>query len=307
LWDGRNRTILGNGFWTYPISVGPAAMLHLGKDTYFPEWRGNVLVGQGGPTHQAGPSHSGRFEIRRFPVRAGRGLTGKPARVVSFKGQYQQILVPVAEGPDGLYFSGFLPGPDGRTTLLKVVRREGATADVAFLTGAELYHEKGCDGCHQIGGQGGSVGPALDGVVDRLLERLGSSQYAAKLDAVDELETEVHIQYRDARDELRKLAGDDAVRFWLRRHLEQPRFDAAQSQMPDLQLSDEEVDQLATYVMTLRGPRDPKLGAKDAAYLRLVRFFQSGSLMRPEVGFLAGVLALFLVQRVTRRVRRRST
>lgn len=33
--------------------------------------------------------------------------------------------------------------------------------------GAELFREKGCAGCHSIGGQGGLVGPALDHVGDR--------------------------------------------------------------------------------------------------------------------------------------------
>lgn len=33
--------------------------------------------------------------------------------------------------------------------------------------GGELFQEKGCSGCHSIGGKGGRVGPALDGVGNR--------------------------------------------------------------------------------------------------------------------------------------------
>jgi mono/diheme cytochrome c family protein len=35
-------------------------------------------------------------------------------------------------------------------------------------TGAQLIQSKGCRGCHQLGGSGGSLGPALDKVGGRL-------------------------------------------------------------------------------------------------------------------------------------------
>jgi len=39
------------------------------------------------------------------------------------------------------------------------------TSQTAQLSGKDLFGKYSCQGCHQVGGQGGSVGPALDGVV----------------------------------------------------------------------------------------------------------------------------------------------
>lgn len=35
----------------------------------------------------------------------------------------------------------------------------------------ELINALGCKGCHQVGGEGGNLGPALDGVGSRLKEK----------------------------------------------------------------------------------------------------------------------------------------
>jgi putative heme-binding domain-containing protein len=67
-----------------------------------------------------------------------------------------------------------LPPEEGRLARLIFQRRAGfAKADVDSRQGA-LVFEKHCHACHQIGGKGNKVGPSLDGIglrgLDRLLE-----------------------------------------------------------------------------------------------------------------------------------------
>lgn len=63
--------------------------------------------------------------------------------------------------------------------------------------GKKIYHEKGCRACHQIGPEGGAVGPNLSKVGDRLtnsyiymhlkdLQRWGSSKVAPNYSMTDE-------------------------------------------------------------------------------------------------------------------------
>jgi ubiquinol-cytochrome c reductase cytochrome b subunit len=43
-----------------------------------------------------------------------------------------------------------------------------ASQDPVVTTGARLFHEKGCEFCHQIGGYGGRRGPDLSDVAARM-------------------------------------------------------------------------------------------------------------------------------------------
>lgn len=52
--------------------------------------------------------------------------------------------------------------------LLTAGPSDAAAADVPGGRGSALFLEKGCAGCHSLRGQGGDVGPSLDGVASRL-------------------------------------------------------------------------------------------------------------------------------------------
>ena len=51
------------------------------------------------------------------------------------------------------------------STLTADVRSTYTKVDAPKRTGAELVEQFGCQGCHQIKGEGGKLGPALDDVV----------------------------------------------------------------------------------------------------------------------------------------------
>jgi len=63
-------------------------------------------------------------------------------------------------GKEALAVEAFLA-----STLTADVRSTYAKVDAPQRTGAELAAQFGCQGCHQIKGEGGKLGPALDGVV----------------------------------------------------------------------------------------------------------------------------------------------
>ncbi len=76
--------------------------------------------------------------------------------------------------------------------------------------GGQVLREKACLGCHVLGGEGGNVGPKLDGVIDR-----------------------------------RDLG-------YLRRKLRDPTFDNSTSMMPNLALSQEEVEAILAHLAKKR-------------------------------------------------------
>ncbi|MBF0288750.1 MAG: PQQ-dependent sugar dehydrogenase [SAR324 cluster bacterium] len=302
LWDGTNESMRGDSIWNWSGSVGPAGAAYLGEKTKFPYWRGRVLVSQGGSIQAPGPSEKGRVTINSFPVKAGRGLTGKPEILVSYRGNYMQLLVPVAEGPDGIYFSGFFPDPEGETYIYKLIRQEGKVPDMKSLSGSQLFQSKGCAGCHKINGIGGQAGPALDGLIDRLQQRLNSAEYEKQLDEIDQLDTPVHVKYRKAREEIRSLTGEEKIKFWLQHRITEPRFDVQLSQMAALPTSPEELEQLTAYLMTLRNHQERELSEFEEIHRRFRVWWDTDYNAKPTVGFIVGVLITLLFQFLIRKL-----
>lgn len=65
-----------------------------------------------------------------------------------------------------------LPSEDERSLKLLAARQAGfASAKTDLTKGADLY-TKTCAACHRVGGKGGKIGPDLDGIGNRGLERL---------------------------------------------------------------------------------------------------------------------------------------
>jgi mono/diheme cytochrome c family protein len=265
-----------------------------------PAWAGRLAVAQGGLLSQPGPSRDGRTIVSTIPVRAGQGLTALPETVAWFSGSYLQLPVPVAAGPDGLYFSGFLPDNQGETVILKIVPRPGARPKSEAASGETLFRERACEGCHQLQGRGGGVGPALDRLVDRLRERLAAPAYRELVLALRASQNPVHEAYRVRREALLDLSGEDQVRAWIVLRLEEPAFDMAEPAMPKPNLTPAEIERLADYLMTLRG------GTRELAWqARLKIWWDTDRNARPIVAFMLGVVLTLIALIVPRRLRRR--
>lgn len=97
------------------------------------------------------------------------------------------------------------------------------------VKGERLFRERGCKGCHKIGGLGGVLGKTLDGV---------GSQPVAYFP-------------------MRHVAGEKTVYTWMKEHFDDPRNIVPDSEML-IEFTDEESDLLTNYVLSVRSEEIPK-------------------------------------------------
>ncbi len=93
-----------------------------------------------------------------------------------------------------------------------------------------LFHSLGCRGCHKVAGVGGDDGPDL-----------------------------THIGERDpGRINFAAVPGEHSLANWLGAHFRAPSIVVPGSRMPELGLSDEQVDRLTFYMLSLRRSDQPE-------------------------------------------------
>lgn len=93
-----------------------------------------------------------------------------------------------------------------------------------LAAGLAAFRSEGCLGCHKLGGRGGPLGPALDRTGDK-------SKHSYSF---------AHVE------------GDRQVWTWHREHLRSPQDVVSESKMPAVELAEEAVDSLVTYLLSLR-------------------------------------------------------
>jgi putative heme-binding domain-containing protein len=146
------------------------------------------------------------------------------------------------------------------------VTLERVTGDAR--AGANLFRTKGCIGCHQVGAQGGRMGPPLTEIAMR---RGASYLRTAVLDPASSMAEDflqVQIVTRDGRRvtgirlnedsysiQVRDLS-DQLLSFW-KEELASLERQPGRSPMPSYrsQLSDRELDDVVAYLVSLRGGR----------------------------------------------------
>lgn len=90
-----------------------------------------------------------------------------------------------------------------------------------LASGARLFEEKGCRGCHQLGGRGGTIGPALDNEGLKIKHQLPMAA----------------------------IEGPHTVPQWLIEHFQDPQKIVAGSQMKTPGLSHDEIQALTTFML----------------------------------------------------------
>ena len=112
-----------------------------------------------------------------------------------------------------------------------------------LLEAKGLFHTFGCRGCHKVGGVGGDDGPDLTAVGNKDPGQLNFAQ----------------------------VAGERTLANWLKQHFRSPASVVPGSVMPELGLTERQIDQLTLYVFSLRRRSYPEaLWPKDR--IRAERF-----------------------------------
>ncbi|MBF0278982.1 MAG: PQQ-dependent sugar dehydrogenase [SAR324 cluster bacterium] len=251
LWEGKDDVMFLNGLVTWTPPIGPASMIYLDEHPLFPQWNQRLLV-----------TATFWAQIQAVWVDEKQEIRKPPVPFLTFAGDLKetQYLVPVASGPDGIYFSGFMPQSDGETHIMKIVPLSQKDAPIPDLSGVGWYARQECAACHSILGKGGGAGPKLDGLITRLQKRLNHSDYEEQLEQVDQERDPRLRQFKKIRRQLRESKGLEKVKLWIRSHLKEPRFDFPGSQKSNLNLSDAQIEGLTEYLMQLTGETEPEAG-----------------------------------------------
>ena len=247
LWDGTDWSIGARADLALSPDVGPAQLeFNAPGSTALPEeYQQSFFLAA------SKPEVTGIF---RLEYSLEDGVLGVPAYFLRYQGSEMQIVVGVALGPDGLYVVPTLPNIEGKSFVLRVVYEPDHQHPFLITDGKEprtLMWEKGCFGCHQLGDEGGTAGPALNQLqmVERLNEKLNSQDYLQTLQEVDRLDREPFLSYKEARSEVMELQGQERLRTWMIYHLMEPRFDNPNSLMPNMGLSRAEATVITNYLL----------------------------------------------------------
>ncbi len=288
-WNGTDASIAMNAATVFVPTIGPVQMVHAAPGT-------------------AGlrPADHDRFLLATSDGRQGPGVVvvdysladssvvAAPHFLVRYEGEQEgRAVTGVALTRDGVCFVPIMPV--GESGVVLVARYDPAAAHgnvIGKSIQKNLLGANGCLGCHSRGGSGGRVGPALD--VNSLRTRIetrvlneGYAQLVAQLDAIGDSAVAAG---RVARHEVLAAADtDERVRLWVIHRLLNPKFDQPDAQMPNLNLTRERAEAIAS---DLLGPS------------RLQRWLAAVTEKRFLQGALGGALAMALLAFLAALVRR---
>lgn len=157
----------------------------------------------------------------------GGGMEGPDLSRVGLAGYdsqwYEHHLAQYEATADGAWRTSF--GPIDESSRAAIAVYLGSrTAAPKLVEAKALFHSLGCRGCHKVGGVGGSDGPDLTLVGEKDPGRLDYSH----------------------------VPGEPTFAHWLAAHFRNPAEVVPGSQMPRLGLSEDQIDLLTFYMLSLR-------------------------------------------------------
>jgi mono/diheme cytochrome c family protein len=142
---------------------------------------------------------------------------------------YATHLEKAKAAKDGSWKSSF--GPIGESDRAAIEVYLGSQVGAPGLVEAKaMFHSLGCNGCHKVGGVGGDDGPDLT---------LEGKKDPGRLD-------------------FRHVRGEHTLVNWLAEHFRRPADVVPGSQMPNFGLSEEQVELLTYYMLSLRQSNLPE-------------------------------------------------
>lgn len=259
LWSGNDESTATNAAYVFLDSLGPVQM------DYYPDTASFFPARYAHQLYLALSSGTGVMRLN-YGFKNGKLLAVPEYFVKNTEGvRWEDDVVGLAFGPDGLYFAPLSPVRGGKGAVIKVkydpqnahnvTLEQLADSREIALTARNLMNDKGCFGCHRVRGvyeQGGTQGPVLDQgdgpMVDRILKRISSKEYLQSLQALDKRNDPLLNHYEQARDEVAKTKGLNRVRIWMKYHILEPRFDGA-SAMPNQGLTESEAATVTSFLL----------------------------------------------------------
>lgn len=217
-----------------------------------------LFVGLFGAVHLPGPNEGKR--ITRFEIGPDGWLQSAAQDFITYAGSRFASVTDVEWGPDGLYFADIYgestePHLGGGAIFRVVPDPDWKPPDdhLMSLTGAArgrfLFFDTRCNACHMIEGAGGREGPSLANAGQSLSKRLLAPDYDRWLDELMVKEGRYFEKNRDKYQTLKDLTGTQRLRTWLHFHIRDPRFDNPKAKMPSHDLSDEDIDAIAAFLL----------------------------------------------------------
>ena len=244
-WNGTDASIAMNAAAVFVPTIGPAQMVHVAPGTVGlrPSDHDRFLIA-------ASNGKQGPGVVVVDYARSNSSVLAAPHHLVRYEGEQKGMAVAgVAMTRDGLCFVPILP-VDGSGVVL-VTSYQPAAAHSAILGKSikgDLLQASGCLGCHSRAGAGGRVGPALDvnSLLTRIETRVLSADYAQQVAKLDTINDATVAEGRKARHEVLAAAPDARTRVWVIHRLLNPKFDQPDAQMPNLNLTREKAEALAS-------------------------------------------------------------
>jgi hypothetical protein len=292
-WDGTDGSIAANAAAVFHPTICPVQV------AYAPPEQG-VLA----------PKPVSRFLIAVSDANAGENrpgvvsldydfgknmVIGSPSFLVKLEVKKNgQGVVGLGIAPDGIYFTPILPV--GGSGVLMAMRYDPDHAHNRIIGRGEgpaaLMTTYGCLKCHSLKGAGGTQGPGLDknSLWTRVQSRVLDPSYAQTLAKLDAIPDKAVLDGSPARKEV--LAAKDPekkVHVWVVNRLLYPKFDAPNAQMPSFNMTREQAESIAGYLL---GQTDKPSGLDVLDILRSRRFLGGIGLGVAFGLCLAGVVAM---------------
>jgi hypothetical protein len=249
LWDGTDASIATNAAAVFVPTIGPVQMAHVppGANALSPSEQDRFLI-SASDSHQGPGIVSVEYSLRSSTV------ASPPRYLVHYEGPQKRMAVTgVAITRDGVAFVPILPVDKTGVVLVAKYEPSAAHHSIIGKTAAKgsLVAANGCLGCHSLGGVGGHIGPDLDtqSVRSRVETRVLDAAYRQHVEQLDALKDAVVAQGRKARHEVLDAPADERVRTWVVNRLLNPKFDQPDAQMPQLNLSREKAEAIATELL----------------------------------------------------------
>jgi glucose/arabinose dehydrogenase len=217
---------------------------------------------EGGPALYVGmfgavqtPGSDGGKRVVRFHCRADGKLTSGAELAVQYAGVFFAGVTDLLLRGEDLLFLDFYGPSDapfsGKGSVYGLrATGPGPEPDQSGMSGGALFEVYGCVACHDLTEPSAKEGPSLAGLRDRLLDRLSSAEYVAKLAGLEVDEAEFFRAQRGRYLELRSAAPAERPRIWFRHHVHNPRFDHPESKMPGYeQIPAGELERLADFLL----------------------------------------------------------